>query len=166
MGIPHCRSLAWRTLRITLLACEMSASVWKFEHFLALSFFGTGMKADLFQSCGQCWIFQICWRVECNTFTASSFRIWNNSTGIPSPPLALFIVMLHKARLAMHSRMSGSRWVITPSWLSGSWRSVLFSCSVYFFHVLDNIKNPISFNQFRQVCPFISSLIFQNLKKL
>ena len=23
-------------------------------------------------------------------FTASSFRIWNNSTGIPSPPLALF----------------------------------------------------------------------------
>ena len=31
-------------------------------------------------------------------FTASSFRIWNSSTGIPSPPLALFIVMLPKAR--------------------------------------------------------------------
>ena len=29
--------------------------------------------------------------------TASSFRIWNSSTGILSPPLALFIVMLSKA---------------------------------------------------------------------
>ena len=38
--------------------------------------------------------FQICWHIECNTCTASSFRIWNSSTGIPSPPLALFVVML------------------------------------------------------------------------
>ena len=51
------------------------------------------MKIDLFQSCGHCWVFQICWHIECNTFTASSFRIWNGSTGIPSPPLALFAVM-------------------------------------------------------------------------
>ena len=68
------------------------------------------------------WIFQICWHVECSTFTASSFRVWNSWTGIPSPPLALFVVMLSKAPLTSHSRMSGSRWVITPSWLSGSWR--------------------------------------------
>ena len=27
--------------------------------------------------------------------------------------------------------MSGSRWVITPSWLSWSWRSFLYSSSVY-----------------------------------
>ena len=32
----------------------------------------------------------------------------------PSLPLALFIVMLPKAHLTLHSRMSGSRWVITP----------------------------------------------------
>ena len=42
-------------------------------------------------------------------FQASSFRIWNSSTGIPSPPLALFVVMLSKAHLTSHSRMSGSR---------------------------------------------------------
>ena len=30
--------------------------------------------------------------------------------------------------------MSGSRWVITPSWLSGSWRSFLYS-SVYSCHL-------------------------------
>ena len=39
-------------------------------------------------------------------FTAASFRIWSGSTGIPSPPLALFIVMLPKAHLTSHSRMS------------------------------------------------------------
>ena len=32
-----------------------------------------------------------------HTLTASSFRIWNSSAGIPSPPLALFVVMLPKA---------------------------------------------------------------------
>ena len=54
-------------------------------------------------------------------------RIWNSSTGIPSPLLALLVVMLSKAHLTLHSRMSGSRWVITPSWLSWSWRSFLVS---------------------------------------
>ena len=63
--------------------------------------------------------------------TASSFRIWNSSSGIPSPPLALFAVMFAKAHLTLHSRMSGSRWVIIPSSLSGSWRSFLYS-SVYY----------------------------------
>ena len=71
-----------------------------FEHYLtsvwdeyncavvwALPFFGIGMKTDLFQSCGHCWVFQIYWHIECSTFTASSFRIWNSSTGIPSDTL-------------------------------------------------------------------------------
>ena len=49
---------------------------------------------------------------------ASFFRILNSSTGIPSPLLALLVVMLPKAHLTSHSRMSGSRWVITPSCLS------------------------------------------------
>ena len=93
------------------------------------------MKTDLFQSCGHCWVFQICWHIERSTFTASSLRIWNSSTGIPLPPLALFIVMLPKAHLTSHSRMSGSRWVITPSWLSGLWRSFLYSSSVYSCHL-------------------------------
>ena len=92
------------------------------------------MKNDLFQSCGHCWVFQMRWHIECSTFTASSFRICNSSTGIPSPPLALFVVMLPKAQLTSHSRMSGSRWVITPSWLSGLSRSFSYS-SVYSCHL-------------------------------
>ena len=57
------------------------------------------MKTDIFQSCGHCQVFQICWHIECSTFTALSFRIWNSSTGIPSPLLALFVVMLPKTYL-------------------------------------------------------------------
>ena len=129
----YCRTLVWRILSIALLVCEMSAIVWWFEHSLALLFFGIGMKTDIFQSCGHCWVSQICWHIECSTFTASSFRIWNSPTGIPSPPLALFVVMLSKAHLTSHSRMSGSRWVITPSWLSWSWRSFLYCSSVQNF---------------------------------
>ena len=88
-----------------------------------------------FSSCGHCWVFQICWPIECSTFTASFFRMWNSSTGIPSPPLALFIVMLSKAHLTSHYRMSRSRWMITPSWLS--WLRSFFECSssVYSYHL-------------------------------
>ena len=63
----YCWSLAGRILSITLLACELSAIVWQFEHSLALPFFGTGMKTDFLQSCGHCWVFQICcWLTECS----------------------------------------------------------------------------------------------------
>ena len=38
-------------------------------------------------------------------FHSFTFRIWNSLTGIPSPPLALFVVMLPKAHLTSHSRI-------------------------------------------------------------
>ena len=106
----NCGSLAWGILSLTLLACEMSAAVWQFKPSLSLPFFRTGMKTDLFQFCGHCWVLQMCWHIECSTFTASCFRIWNSSSAMPSPPLALFVVIL-------------PRLVITPSWLSVSWIS-------------------------------------------
>ena len=84
------------------------AVVWA---FFAFPFFGIGMKTDLFQSCGHYRVFQICWHVECSTFTASFLRIWNSSAGIPSPPLALLVVMLPKAT-----------WLRTPECLAlGEW---------------------------------------------
>ena len=86
----YCWSLGWRILSITLLGREMSA-IQLFDHSLALPFFGTETKTDLFQSCGHCWVFQICWHIECSTFTASSFKIWNSSTGIPAPPTSFFL---------------------------------------------------------------------------
>ena len=56
------------------------ASVWdECNCAVVWALFGTEMKTDLFQSCGHCWVFQICWHIECSTFTASSFRIWNSS---------------------------------------------------------------------------------------
>ena len=58
-----------------------------------------------------------------------------NWTGIPSPPPVLFVVMLPKAHLTSHSRLSGSRWVITPSWLSGSLRPFFWYSSVFSHHL-------------------------------
>ena len=117
----YCWRLVWRILSTTLLACEMSAIVQEFEHSLALPFFGIGMKTDIFHSCGYCWVFQICWHIECSTFTASSFRIWNSSTGIPSPPLAL--LGLHYLGTVSHRRYE-LFWLTTRGqWLTenGRW---------------------------------------------
>jgi len=76
--------------------------------------------------------------------------MWNSSTGIPSPPLALFVVMFSKAHLTSHSRMCGHRCVITPSWLSGSWRLFIYSSSGYPYHLF-----LISSASFRSI-PFLS----------
>ena len=43
--------------------------------------------------------FPVFWHIECSTFIASSFRIWNSSAGIPSLPVVLFVMMLPKAHL-------------------------------------------------------------------
>ena len=86
------------------------ASVWdECNYVVVWTYFGIAFLWDwnenwLFQSCGHCWVFKICWHIECNMFTASSFGIWNSSTGIPSPPLALFIVMLLMAHLTSQLR--------------------------------------------------------------
>ena len=129
----YCWSLTWRILSITLLVCEMSAivcvAVWTFF--------------------GNCFSLELKWKLtfssnvttaEFSKFAgilraAASFRTWNSSAGIPSPPLALFVVMFPKAHLTSDSRMSDSRWLITPSWLSGSLRSFLYSSSVYPCHL-------------------------------
>ena len=103
--------------------------------FFGIAFLWDWNENWLFQSCGHCWVFQVCWHIECSLFTALSFRVWNSSTGIPSPPPALAVVMLPKAHLTSLSRMSGSRWVITPLWLSGLWRSFLYSSSAYSCHL-------------------------------
>ena len=66
----------------------------------------------LFQSCGHCWVFHICWHIECNTLTATFLRIWNSSTGISSPPLALFSVMFPKVKGKVSERQS----LVIPPW--------------------------------------------------
>ena len=54
------------------------ASIWnEYNRILVWTFFGIAFlwnwnKTDLFQSCGLCWVFQICWYIECTTLTASS----------------------------------------------------------------------------------------------
>ena len=99
------------------------------------------MTTDLFQPYGHCWVFQIYWHIECSTFTASSFRIWNNSAEIPSSPLALFVMMLPKAHLTLQYKMSGSRWVIAPS--------VVFWVIKFFFCIVNEADVDFFFLEFR-----------------
>ena len=63
---------------MTLPAWEMNATVWWLAHTLVLPFLGTGMRINLFQSCGHCWIFQILLHNECKTLMPSSFRDLNS----------------------------------------------------------------------------------------
>ena len=109
--------------------CSSLNILWHFP-FLRLEW-----KLTFLQYCGHCWPFQISCHIECSTLIVSPFRIWNSSVSIPSLPRALFMVMLHKAHWASHSRISGSRWVITPSCLSGLLRDFLNSSYVYSWHL-------------------------------
>jgi len=68
--------------------CGSLSILW---HFLSL---GLEWKLTFSSLWPQDWVFQICWHIECSTFIASAFRIWNSWTEIPWPPLALSIVML------------------------------------------------------------------------
>ena len=68
--------------------------------FFALPLFGIGMKADLFQSSGHCWVIQICWRIECSTLTASSFRTLHNSAPMLSPCLLRTQALLSSLRVS------------------------------------------------------------------
>ena len=85
------------------------------------TFFGVALLWDWNEN----WPFPVLWPllsfpdllVYFSTSTASSFRIWNISAGIPSPPLALFVVTLPKAHLTLHCRMSDYK----ESWVLKNW---------------------------------------------
>ena len=119
----YCWSLVWRILNITLLAlrwvpsCGILIILWhcfSLELEWKLIFCSPVTTAELTDEFSK-----FAGILSAALTASSSFRISNSSTGIPSPPVALFIVMLSKAHLTSHSRMSGSSSVITPSWLSG-----------------------------------------------
>ena len=66
------------------------ASVWdECNYEVVWTFFCIALLWDWnetwpFPVCGFCRVFLICWHIVCSTLVASSFRIWNSSTGIPS----------------------------------------------------------------------------------
>jgi len=109
-GIFQARILEWAAIALSI------ASMWNEGNCAVVwTFFGIDFLWDWNEN----WHFPILWPLlsfpnflayyGCSTLTASYFRIWNSSSGIPSPALALFLVMLLKAHLTSQSRMSGSR---------------------------------------------------------
>ena len=113
------------------------ASMWnEYNCTVVWTFFGTALLWNWDEN----WPFPVLWPLLCfpnllpywvQNFKASSFRILDSSDGIPSPPLALYIVMLPKTHLTSHSSMSGSGWVITPLWLYRSLRPFWYSTFIY-----------------------------------
>ena len=120
----------------------LKSGLQNFEHYFAnlwdecncavvWTFFGIAFlwdwneKTDLFQSCGHCWVFQICWHIECSTFRASSFRIWNSSTGIP-----FFIYLMPNVN--RHSSIINYQYLKFYSKLSNLWNSfnAIFSYAI------------------------------------
>ena len=69
-------------------------------------------------------IFPYLLHVEYSTLTAPSFRVWNSSTGIPSPPLVMFIVMLPKVHLT--SLPTGREFYLSVRWNFASLPSFFF----------------------------------------
>ena len=59
-GVKKSQS-AWAELNLNIL--------WRYSSL------GLEGKLISFQSCGHCWVFQICWHIECSTFTASSLGL-------------------------------------------------------------------------------------------
>ena len=88
------------------------------------------MKTDLLQSCGHCWVFQICWHTECSTFTALSFRIWNNTAGFPSLLLGPYRSVLYCAHLCMKYSLGISYFLEEISRFPHSVVSVSLHCSL------------------------------------
>ena len=103
------------------------------------------MKTDLFQSCGHYWVFQICWHIEGSTFTASSFRIGNSSTRIPSPPLALLVAMLPKAWLCISGCLALDEWSHYHSYLGTFLYSSVYSCHLLVSYASDRSIPYLSF---------------------
>ena len=101
--------------------------------FFGVAFLWIGMKTNLFQSCGHCWVFQICWHIECSTFTATSYRIWS-STGILSPPLALLWCFLRPTWLCIPWFLALGEWSHHHGYLGHEYLS-LYSSSVYSCHL-------------------------------
>ena len=122
------------SLNIWKFSCHvlLNSSLENFENYFAslrtecncvvvLTFFGIPFLWDW----NETWYFPVLWPLlsfpnllACWVQHSHSiiFRIWNSLNEIPSPPLALFIVMFPKTFLTSHSRISGTRWVITPLW--------------------------------------------------
>ena len=115
-------SLAWRILSIT--------NVWDECNCVVVSaFFGIAFLWDWSEN----WHFRI--PVATAAREALGIALWNSLTWIPLLPLALFILMLPKAHLTSHFRISGSRRVVTPLWLSWSLRYFLHSSPMYSCHL-------------------------------
>ena len=71
------------------------------------------------------------WATQEALVMKGSINFWKQMTAYKFSLFVFPNLNLFKAHLTSCFRMSGSRWVITSSWLSGSWGSFLYSSSPF-----------------------------------
>ena len=70
------------------------------------------MKTDLYQSCGHCWVLQICWHTECSIFTAKSSGPYlgsittNKAGGGDGIPVEIFQILRDDSVKGLNSNLS------------------------------------------------------------
>ena len=114
-------------------------------------FFGIAFLWDWnenpFQSCGHCWVFQICWHIECSTFTASSFRIWNSSAGkkkLSSSQAVQKQILRPEFANACFKSWSWRNWAETDGWgFYAIWGDNMFSTSAVGGDVSGSLRIPL-----------------------
>ena len=117
----------------------LKPSLVTFEHYFASmweqcncavvwTFFGIGLSLGMERKLNFFWAVATAEFSKCAGIISAAFS-QHHLLGFEIAQLEfhhILVVMLSKAHLTSHSMMSGSRWVVTPLWFSGSWRSFFF----------------------------------------
>ena len=79
------------------------------------------MKTDLFPSYDHFCVFQICWHIDWNTLTASSFRSLNSSAGIWSLPLCSWQCFLRASAVTLVLKNPPTNAGRCKRWVCNTW---------------------------------------------
>ena len=153
----YCWSLTFWILNITLLACKMSAMCGSLNILWHCISLGLEWKLTISSPVATAEFSKFAGILSA-ALSRHHLLGFDSSTGIPSPPLALFTVMLPKAHLTSDTRMSGSRWVITPLLLSVSLWSFLYSSSVYSGHLFLSSASVAPYHFCPLLCPALHEM--------
>ena len=126
-----------------------------FEHYLASKWnenncttFWTVLGIVLLWGQKEKWPFLVLWPLLSFPFLLTYDLLRFEIAQLEFHHLHIFVVKPPKVHLTLHSRISGSRWVTTPSWLSKSLRSFLYSssmCSCHLFLISSASVRSLSF---------------------
>ena len=100
--VMYCWRLAWRILSITVLACEIKATVWLLEYLWHCPSLGLKWTLILSSSVATAEFSRFAGILSAAVYRHHLLWFEFSSAGIPSPSLVLFLVMLPKTHLTLY----------------------------------------------------------------